>query len=94
MLILCSKQNDNNAGGMWGWIKSASQNPFVQSMVEKTKTGMDRMITTLDPGMTPYLRIGGDIDIVVASEKEIKWGAVRDAFQVKWLGWNILMIES
>lgn len=74
-------ENDNNTSGMWGWIKSASQNPFVQSVVEKTKTGMDRMITTLDPGMTPYLRIGGDINIVVASEKEIKWGAVRDAFQ-------------
>ena len=67
---------------MWGWIKSASQNPFVQSVMEKTKTGVDRMITTLDPGMTSYMRLGGDIFIVVASEKEVKWGAIRDAFQV------------
>lgn len=66
---------------MWGWLKSASQNTFVQSVVEKTKTGVDRMITTLDPGMTPYLRQGGDIVLVVASEKEVKWGPVRDAFQ-------------
>lgn len=73
--------SDADSSGMWGWFKSASQNSFVQSVMEKTKTGVDRMITTLDPGMTPYLRLGGDIFVVVASEKEVKWGAVRDAFQ-------------
>lgn len=67
---------------MWGWFKSASQNTFVQSVVEKTKTSVDKVITTLDPGMTPYLRQGGDVSIVVTSAKEVKWGAVREAFQV------------
>lgn len=76
-----SQGDPSSGGGMWGWFKSASQNTFVQSVVEKTKTGVDRMITTLDPGMTPYLRQGGDISVVVASEKVVKWGAVRDAFQ-------------
>ncbi|CAK8671720.1 protein PRRC1-like [Clavelina lepadiformis] len=68
-------------GGVWGWIKSASSNQFVQKVMEKTKTGVDKMITTLDPGMTPYMREGGDINFVVASDKEVKWAAVRDAFQ-------------
>ncbi|XP_039266744.2 protein PRRC1-like [Styela clava] len=76
-----NRGDSGSAGGMWGWFRSASQNTFVQSVVEKTKTGVDRMITTLDPGMTPYLRQGGDISVIVASEKMVKWGAVRDAFQ-------------
>ena len=64
-----------------GWLKSASNNQFVQKMMEKTKTGVDKMITTLDPGMAPYIKSGGDVYVVVASDKEVKWGAVRDAFQ-------------
>ena len=64
-----------------GWLKSASNNQFVQKMMEKTRTSVDKMITTLDPGMVPYIKSGGDIYAVVASDKEVKWGAVRDAFQ-------------
>ena len=71
---------DGNVG-MWSWIKSASNNALVQKVMETTKTSVDRMITTLDPGMTPYLRQGGDINIIVTSDKEVKWCAVRDAFQ-------------
>jgi len=70
---------DNSA--VWNWIKSASNNQFIQKVMEKTKTGVDHMITTLDPGMAPYIKEGGDINIVVGSDKEVKWGAVRDAFQ-------------
>nr|CAB3265199.1 protein PRRC1-like [Phallusia mammillata] len=68
-------------GSVWNWIKSASNNQFVQKVMERTKTGVDRMITTLDPGMTPFIRDGGDICVVVASDKEVKWGPIRDAFQ-------------
>ncbi|XP_002127317.2 protein PRRC1 [Ciona intestinalis] len=71
----------NEASGVWSWIKSASSNQFMQSVMKKTKTGVDKMITTLDPGMEPFIREGGDINVVVTSEKEVKWGAVRDAFQ-------------
>ena len=78
------EEMSSNADSSWslaGLLKSASSNQFVQKVMEKTKTGVDKMITTLDPGMTPYIRSGGDIDVVVASDKEVKWGAVRDAFQ-------------
>ncbi|KDR15996.1 Protein PRRC1 [Zootermopsis nevadensis] len=39
------------------------------------------MITTLDPQMREFLYSGGDVDIVVASDKEVKLSAVREAFQ-------------
>ncbi|PIK61375.1 hypothetical protein BSL78_01674 [Apostichopus japonicus] len=44
-------------------------------------SSMDTMITTLDPGMAPIIRSGGDISVVVTSDKECKVSAVRDAFQ-------------
>lgn len=54
---------------------------FMRKMVQKTKNSVDTMITTLDPGMAPIIRTGGDINIVVTSDKEVKVAAVRDAFQ-------------
>ncbi|XP_070543511.1 protein PRRC1-like [Ptychodera flava] len=71
-------QHGDDAGGMWGWLSGSS---LVQKVVEKTKSSVDTMITTLDPGMAPIIRSGGEIDIVVTSEKEVKVGPVRDAFQ-------------
>jgi len=73
--------SSNKSYTVWDWIKSASNNSFLKKVVKTTKTGVDKMIITLDPGMIPYLKEGGEIDILVTSEKEIKWGAVRDAFQ-------------
>lgn len=43
---------------------------------------MDTMITTLDPQMKEFIHSGGDMDIVVASDKEVKVGAIREAFQL------------
>jgi len=74
-------ETKTNGGGVWEWIKSASNSQFVRRVVQTTKTGVDKMIVTLDPGMTPYLKEGGEIDITVTSDKEVKWGAIRDAFQ-------------
>jgi len=75
------EEKPGDEAGMWNWFKTASSNPLVQKVMETTKTSVDCMITTLDPGMTPYLREGGDIDVAVTSDKEVKWFAVRDAFQ-------------
>ncbi|KAG1929760.1 protein PRRC1 [Pimephales promelas] len=54
---------------------------MVKSVLDKTKYSVESMITTLDPGMAPYIKSGGDVDIVVTSDKEVKVAAVRDAFQ-------------
>lgn len=70
-----------SAGGVWEWIKYASNSQFVKRVVKTTKTGVDKVIVTLDPGMTPYMKEGGEIDVLVTSDKEVKWGAIRDAFQ-------------
>ncbi|XP_045140985.1 protein PRRC1 [Echinops telfairi] len=56
-------------------------NPMVKSVLDKTKHSVESMITTLDPGMAPYIKSGGELDIVVTSDKEVKVAAVRDAFQ-------------
>ncbi|XP_042620479.1 protein PRRC1-like [Cyprinus carpio] len=56
-------------------------NHMVKSVLDKTKHSVESMITTLDPGMAPYIKSGGDVDIVVTSDKEVKVAAVRDAFQ-------------
>ncbi|XP_008839147.1 protein PRRC1 [Nannospalax galili] len=68
-------------GGIWGFIKGVAGNPMVKSVLDKTKHSVESMITTLDPGMAPYIKSGGELDIVVTSNKEVKVAAVRDAFQ-------------
>ncbi|XP_014200476.1 protein PRRC1 isoform X2 [Pan paniscus] len=74
-------QDDASAGGIWGFIKGVAGNPMVKSVLDKTKHSVESMITTLDPGMAPYIKSGGELDIVVTSNKEVKVAAVRDAFQ-------------
>ncbi|XP_030910027.1 protein PRRC1 isoform X1 [Melopsittacus undulatus] len=68
-------------GGLWGFIKGVAENPMVKSVLDKTKHSVETMITTLDPGMVPYIKTGGELDIVVTSNKEVKVAAIRDAFQ-------------
>ncbi|XP_029025068.1 protein PRRC1 [Betta splendens] len=71
----------NTGGGIWGFFKGVAGNPVVKTVLDKTKHSVESMITTLDPGMAPYIKSGGDIDIVVTSDKEVTVEAVRDAFQ-------------
>ncbi|XP_060119381.1 protein PRRC1 [Heteronotia binoei] len=72
---------ESSAGGLWGFIKGVAGNPMVKSVLDKTKHSVETMITTLDPGMAPYIKSGGELDIVVTSVKEVKVAAIRDAFQ-------------
>ncbi|NXM97090.1 PRRC1 protein, partial [Sylvia borin] len=74
-------QSGAPAGGLWGFIKGVAENPMVKSVLDKTKHSVETMITTLDPGMVPYIKTGGELDIVVTSNKEVKVAAIRDAFQ-------------
>ncbi|TKS84014.1 Protein PRRC1 [Collichthys lucidus] len=71
----------NTGGGIWGFFKGVAGNHVVKTVLDRTKHSMESMITTLDPGMAPYIKSGGDIDIVVTSDKELNVGAVREAFQ-------------
>ncbi|KAL2100211.1 hypothetical protein ACEWY4_004605 [Coilia grayii] len=74
-------ENSSAGGGIWGFIKGVAGNPMVKTVLDRTKHSVESMITTLDPGMAPYIKSGGDVDVVVTSDKEVKVGAVRDAFQ-------------
>ncbi|XP_064356606.1 protein PRRC1 isoform X4 [Dromaius novaehollandiae] len=78
---ISTAQSGAPGGGLWGFIKGVAGNPMVKSVLDKTKHSVETMITTLDPGMVPYIRTGGELDIVVTSNKEVKVAAIRDAFQ-------------
>ncbi|XP_033107449.1 protein PRRC1-like isoform X2 [Anneissia japonica] len=69
-------QTGEGSGLFFGWGSS-----IVKKVMEKTKSSVDTMITTLDPGMAPIIHSGGDVEVIVASDKEVKVAAVRDAFQ-------------
>ena len=64
--------------GVFSWVKGGN---FLSKVVEKTKTMSENVITTLDPQMKEFMKSGGDIEVVVASDKEGKVGPVREAFQ-------------
>lgn len=68
----------SQGGGLFGWF---SNNSLVNRVVERTKSSMESVITTLDPGMKDVIRSGGEIEIVVTSTKDSKLLAVRQAFQ-------------
>uniref|UniRef100_A0A3Q0RPN2 Proline-rich coiled-coil 1 n=1 Tax=Amphilophus citrinellus TaxID=61819 RepID=A0A3Q0RPN2_AMPCI len=73
--------DNSSGGGIWGFFKGVAGNAVVKTVLDKTKHSVESMITTLDPGMAPYIKSGGDVDIVVTSDKEMNVEAVRDAFQ-------------
>ncbi|XP_023241446.1 protein PRRC1-like [Centruroides sculpturatus] len=73
-----TKLSSQEGNGMWGWLKSSD---LLNKVAEKAKNSVDTMITTLDPGMKEIIYSGGDISIVVASDKEVKVSPIREAFQ-------------
>lgn len=65
--------------GVWGWFKG---NDFLSKVAEKAKNSVDSMITTLDPGMKEFIYSGGDIDVLVASDDDVRViGPIRESFQ-------------
>ncbi|KAG0720518.1 Protein PRRC1 [Chionoecetes opilio] len=76
-----AKRQDGH--GWFGWIRGTVSN-VGHRVAERAKTSMDSMITTLDPQMKEFIYSGGDMDIIVASDKEVKVGAIREAFQMSF----------
>ncbi|XP_013417418.1 protein PRRC1 [Lingula anatina] len=72
-----SEQSSSEGGGIFGWFKNSE---IMHKVMEKTKSSVESMITTLDPGMKQVIYASGDVDIVVTSDKDVKVGPVRDAF--------------
>lgn len=69
--------SNGNQTGIWGWI---SNNKMLATVVEKAKTGLETVITTVDPQMKQYIQPGHEVHIVVTSAKDVKLTPVRDAF--------------
>uniref|UniRef100_A0A6M2DKF4 Protein prrc1-like isoform x1 polistes canadensis n=1 Tax=Xenopsylla cheopis TaxID=163159 RepID=A0A6M2DKF4_XENCH len=69
--------------GFMGWVKGAvSSGGILHRVAEKAKNSVDTMITTLDPQMREFIYSGGDLELVVASDKEVKISPIREAFQM------------
>uniref|UniRef100_H3CDS0 Proline-rich coiled-coil 1 n=1 Tax=Tetraodon nigroviridis TaxID=99883 RepID=H3CDS0_TETNG len=54
----------STGGGIWGFFKGVADNHVVKSVLDKTKS-VESMITTLDPGMAPYIRESGRVPAAV-----------------------------
>ena len=63
---------------MFGWVKGSG---FLSKVVEKTRTVTENVITTLDPQMKEFIHSGGDIEVVLASDKDDKITPIRESFQ-------------
>lgn len=62
-----------------GMVKGALSSQMVTKMVEKAKSSVDSIITTLDPQMSEYIYSGGDLEITVTSDDEEIVSGVREA---------------
>lgn len=71
-----SYEHYHNQEGLMGWFSNVGNKVF-----EKTKSGVETMITTLDPGMKSVIYSGGEIDIVVTTSSDDVVDGVRIAFQ-------------
>lgn len=69
---------------LFGWVKGAADvsGGLLQKIGEKAMSSMDTLVTTLDPQMKEYIRSGGDVEILVASDKDDKVRPIREAFQL------------
>ncbi|XP_074107081.1 protein PRRC1-like isoform X2 [Cotesia typhae] len=68
---------------LFSWVKdNVVNNSMLSKVAEKAKSSVNSMITTLDPQMHTWISdSGGDVEIVVASNKEVKVSPIREAFQ-------------
>ncbi|XP_015602155.1 protein PRRC1 isoform X2 [Cephus cinctus] len=70
------------SGGLLSWVKeTVTNNSVLNKVAEKAKSSVNSMITTLDPQMREFIYSGGDVDIIVASDKDVKVSPIREAFQ-------------
>lgn len=67
--------------GMVGGVLSSWVKDTVVNINVLRKVIVNTMITTLDPQMREFIYSGGDVEIVVASDKDVKISPVRQAFQ-------------
>lgn len=74
----------NSGSALFGWMNKAADvsGGLLQKIGEKAMNSMDTLVTTLDPQMKDFIRSGGDVEILIASQKENKVRPIREAFQL------------
>ncbi|GAB0093890.1 Protein PRRC1 [Sergentomyia squamirostris] len=72
-----------SGSSLLGWMKEAASSggEILSKVAEKAKNSVDNIVTTLDPQMKEYIYSGGDVEIIVASDKDVKVKPCREAFQ-------------
>uniref|UniRef100_A0A6B2E6J8 Non-canonical purine NTP phosphatase/PRRC1 domain-containing protein n=1 Tax=Phlebotomus kandelakii TaxID=1109342 RepID=A0A6B2E6J8_9DIPT len=72
-----------SGSSLFGWVKDAASSGggILSKVAEKAKNSVDTLVTTLDPQMKEYIYSGGDVELIVASDKDDKVKPCREAFQ-------------
>ncbi|XP_076166687.1 protein PRRC1-like [Ptiloglossa arizonensis] len=69
-------------GGFLSWVKNTMiERGIITRIAMETKNNFNSMMTMLDPQMREFIYSGGDVEIVVASDKDVNISLVRQAFQ-------------
>jgi non-canonical (house-cleaning) NTP pyrophosphatase len=75
----------------FGWLPGSG---LMHKVIEKTKSSVESVITTLDPGMKDVIYSGGSVNVIVTSAKEVKVSAIRQAFQSVFGRATVFGVES
>ncbi|XP_076166689.1 protein PRRC1-like [Ptiloglossa arizonensis] len=72
----------DSGGGFLSWVKKTMIEKGIMTRIAmETKNNFNSMLTTLDPQMREFIYSGGDVEIVVASDKDVNISLVSQAFQ-------------
>lgn len=72
-----------SGAGFRNWLSNmrdaVNSSGIISKVVEKTKSSVDTIITTLDPQMSEVIYSGGDLEFVVVSQNEEEIASIREA---------------
>ncbi|XP_046752839.1 protein PRRC1-like [Diprion similis] len=72
----------NQDFNLFSWVKeNVAASKVVKKVTETAKSSVNYMLTTLDPQMQQFMYPYEEIEVVVASDKDIKIGPIQDAFE-------------
>ncbi|CAI5442194.1 unnamed protein product [Caenorhabditis angaria] len=70
------------SGGLMSWLtKAMTESKILSDVAEKAKAGMETVMTTLDPGMKPFLSENGVITLTILNSDVDIISAANEGFQ-------------
>ncbi|XP_048510048.1 protein PRRC1-like isoform X2 [Athalia rosae] len=67
---------------LFSWVKeNVTSSKVVKKVAETAKNSVNYMLTTLDPQMEQFMYPYEDVEVIVASNKDVKISPIRNAFE-------------